>query len=79
MNRGGVHTSCCECPPPPPPPPPPSGKKNNNGCFPGTAQVILETGKSATMSELQIGDKVQTGMKHRFSYIFLIFFKTVYK
>ena len=37
--------SCCPCAP----------------CFPGEASVSLENGKSLTMSELQIGDKVQTG------------------
>ena len=31
-------------------------------CFPSSARVMLENGKSVTMSELQIGDKVQTGM-----------------
>ena len=39
-----------------PPPPPPSKK-----CFPSTARVNLETGKSVSMSELQIGDKIQIG------------------
>ena len=31
------------------------------GCFPSTAKVTLNNGKSITMSELEIGDKVQTG------------------
>ena len=30
-------------------------------CFPGTARVTLERGESITMSELKIGDRVQTG------------------
>ena len=30
-------------------------------CFPATARVALESGKSVTMSELQMGDRVQTG------------------
>ena len=30
-------------------------------CFPSTARVSLENGESVMMSELQIGDKVQTG------------------
>ena len=30
-------------------------------CFPGKARVSLENGNSLTMSELQVGDKVQTG------------------
>ena len=38
----------------PPPPPPPK-------CFPSDAQVKLENGKSVTMSDLQIGNQVQTG------------------
>ena len=46
---------CCVAPPPPPPPPP------QEKCFPSSARVILENGKSVTMSELQIGDRVQTG------------------
>ena len=36
------------------PPPPPK-------CFPSDAQVKLENGKSVTMSDLQIGNQVQTG------------------
>ena len=31
------------------------------GCFPSFAKVKLENGKPLAMSELQIGDKVQTG------------------
>ena len=31
------------------------------GCFPSTAKAILENRKSVAMSELQTGDKVQTG------------------
>ena len=37
-----------------PPPPPPS-------CFPSMAKIKLENGVSITMSELQVGDQVQTG------------------
>ena len=36
---------CCEC----------------SVCFPATAKVTLQNGKSVTMSGLQIGDNVQTG------------------
>ena len=39
-------------------------------CFPSTAKVKLVNGKLVTMSELQIGDKVQIGM----STLFIIFF-----
>ena len=31
------------------------------GCFPSTAKVTLQNGKTMTMSELQTGDHVQTG------------------
>ena len=31
------------------------------GCFPSVAKVKVENGKLLAMSELQIGDKVQTG------------------
>ena len=37
------------------------------GCFPSLAKVKLENGKSLAMSELQIGDKVQTGKQILFS------------
>ena len=43
---------CCVAPPP----------TTTEQSFPSAATVILENGKSATMSELKIGDKVQTGM-----------------
>ena len=45
-------------PPSPPPPLPPS-------CFPSASKDYLENGKSVTMPELQIGDKVQTGIDIR--------------
>ena len=38
-------------------PPPPT-----TSCFPSIAKVKLQNGKSITMSELQIGDQVQTGV-----------------
>ena len=31
-------------------------------CFPSTAKINLENGKSVRMAELQVGDRVQTGM-----------------
>ena len=31
-------------------------------CFPASARVSLENGKSIQMSELKVGDKVQTGI-----------------
>ena len=40
-----------------PPPPPPE----SSSCFPLMAKVKIENGKSVQISELQIGDKVQTG------------------
>ena len=34
---------------------------SSSGCFPSESRVKLENGESVTMSELQIGDKIQTG------------------
>ena len=31
-------------------------------CFPSTARLTLENGQSIAMSELKVGDQVQTGM-----------------
>ena len=42
----------------PPPPPPPS----SSACFPSLAKVNFENGPSKAMSELQVGDRVQTGL-----------------
>ena len=33
------------------------------GCFPSTSTVNLENGKTVTMSDLQVGDEVQIGIK----------------
>ena len=38
-------------------------KAPSGSCFPLLAKVELENGDSVTMSELHIGDRVQTGMK----------------
>ena len=35
---------------------------SGGGCFPSSARVNLPNGKVISMSELQIGDKVQTGI-----------------
>ena len=35
------------------------------GCFPSNSKVTLQDGKSVRMSELQLGDKVQTGTASR--------------
>ena len=32
-------------------------------CFPSTARVSLENGRSVTMDQLQIGDRIRTGKK----------------
>ena len=40
-------SGCCEC----------------NPCFPADAKLSVESGKLITMSELEIGDKIQTGRK----------------
>ena len=52
----------------------------NLGCFPSEAKVRLENGDSVTMSELQIGDKVQTGIGIKiFKCIFIrLFNKLIY-
>ena len=42
-------------------------------CFPSTVRVSLENGKSVTMSELQVGDKVQTGKMFRSIHLVLRF------
>ena len=34
-----------------------------NPCFPAAARLSLESGETLPMSELEVGDKVQTGMK----------------
>ena len=44
--------ACCDC-----------TKRNNSGCFPSSSKVNLENGKSVLMSDLQLGDQVQTGKK----------------
>ena len=46
---------CCDTPPPP-------ATTATEQCIPSTARVILDNGQSATMSQLQIGDRVQTGI-----------------
>ena len=60
-NYPGVTNYCCSTittrTTTPPPPPGPS-------CFPSTARVNLQNGKSVAMSELQIGDHVQAGKQH---------------
>ena len=55
------------------------GKKKKNfptlesrGCFPSVATLKLANGRSVAMSELQVGDQVQTG----FSVKILFLFKT---
>ena len=37
-------------------------QEKKSKCFPSVAKVMLENGTSVRMSELQAGDKVQTGM-----------------
>ena len=39
-------------------------KKRKPPCFPSTARVSLENGKSVIMSELQVGDRAQTGIDY---------------
>ena len=37
--------------------------RENKGCFPSSVKVRLEDGRSVPMSELQEGDRVQTGLQ----------------
>ena len=46
---------CASCSPPPPPP------DDDDDCFPSTATVNLDNGKTVMMSELEVGDRVQSG------------------
>ena len=46
--------SCCGC-----------GRKKS--CFPSASKVNLDSGKSVTMSELQLGDRVKIGKKVYFN------------
>ena len=43
--------NCCSC-------------SSSDNCFPATSKVKLMNGKSVPMSELQVGDEVQTGINH---------------
>ena len=51
---------CCPAPPAPTTTPAPTPGVS---CFPASARVNLDNGKSVTMAELQIGDHVQTGRR----------------
>ena len=42
---------CCDC------------DDSGGICFPGESTLNLQSGKSVKMSELQVGDRVQTGKK----------------
>ena len=56
-STGIAGASCCAC------------NGGSGGCFPSVASVSLENGKSVTMAELQVGDKVQTGRPMLYCYI----------
>ena len=45
---------------------------DQGACFPSMAKVKLENGKTVTMSELQTGDRVQTGMTIKMFQIYII-------
>ena len=55
-REGSGELFCCNCP---------GDNSNNPMCFPAKSTVNLATGKTVKMSGLQIGDKVQTGIKLR--------------
>ena len=44
--------------------------ENDKKCFPSLSKVNLANGKSVRMSELQTGDKVQSGMQFNFNKIY---------
>ena len=44
------------------PPSPSSSSSKSSSCFPSFAKVNIENGKVITMSDLQLGDRVETGM-----------------
>ena len=52
----GIHAKCCY------PCPHDAFCEKSKWCFRSTATINLENGKSVRMSELQVGDRVQTGM-----------------
>ena len=43
--------------------------KKCGGCFPSMARVSLENGKSVTMAELEVGDRIQAGGQSHYSSI----------
>ena len=60
--------------PAPPPPPPPLPPPPAPACFPSSSKVTVAGGKTVTMSELKIGDKVLAGMRN--ISVSLYFFKS---
>ena len=48
---GNTDNECCKC------------INRTPGCFPAEARISLENGKAVKMSELKVGDRVQTGKK----------------
>ena len=46
---------------------------SGGGCFPSVGKVVIENGKSVTMSELQKGDRVQTGIDQQVSTTDILF------
>ena len=64
---GLVIISCCTSILVPTRPPP---ANIGDGCFPSAARVKLDNGKSVRMSELQVGDLIQTGLHQLPLFIF---------
>ena len=61
-NPFGIEPKCCaECNP-------------SSGCFPAGARISLESGESLTMSQLQTGNRVQTGMEKSYFHLHFILF-----
>ena len=60
------------------PPPSTAAPDSPDSCFPSHAKVNLENGKSLTMSELQVGDKIKTGFHILCIYLFILFIAKMY-
>ena len=56
-ENGHLTAHCC---------PPKVTKIHHSSCFPSSARVSLHNGKLVTMSELQLGDLVQTGREFNY-------------
>ena len=65
-QKVGKYYSCCPCRQPKTTTTTTTTNAPSGGCFPSTSRIQLKNGKLLPMSELQIGDKIQTGKKNSF-------------